>query len=178
MNITIMSRSEVVIHSCKDNIDECIIISISSRNQKKPNIFKNHLIKDILYLNFDDIEEQTENGVLMNYDDAVKIKEFVDKWKDGISNIVVHCQAGISRSAGVAFALKRVLNNNLENCFKIPKFAPNMLCYKTTLKGFGIYITDEECEKLRNINQLAFNQYMEEDEDGYFAIVNKMIVKE
>ena len=58
--------------------------------------------KSLLRLSFHDVEElySTEYTVF-SLVDARKILEFVDKIPDG-EGLIVHCQAGISRSAGVA----------------------------------------------------------------------------
>jgi len=46
----------------------------------------------------------------MNETHAKRIIEFVMKWKDKVNNFIIHCEAGMSRSPGVALALSEILN--------------------------------------------------------------------
>jgi predicted protein tyrosine phosphatase len=59
----------------------------------------------VLRLHFTDITEQGEpSDILFSEEHARTIREFVDAWPDA-TRIVVHCQAGVSRSPGVALGL-------------------------------------------------------------------------
>jgi predicted protein tyrosine phosphatase len=101
---------------------------------------------DILQLQFDDWNEDAKNKIEAYYtksqkakemiffsdEHAKKIIEFVKKYLNKIELIVVQCDAGISRSAAVAAALSKCLNNDDEYFFK--HYLPNSLVYKTILK--------------------------------------------
>lgn len=72
--------------------------------------------EDILRLEFSDIENSSylnpewiekNNIKLFNKDMADQILSFFDKHKNNIDTLVVHCYAGVSRSAAVASALCR-----------------------------------------------------------------------
>jgi predicted protein tyrosine phosphatase len=59
----------------------------------------------VLRLHFTDIIEQGEpSDVLFSEDHARAIRAFLDAWPDA-KRIVVHCNAGVSRSPGVALGL-------------------------------------------------------------------------
>jgi predicted protein tyrosine phosphatase len=59
----------------------------------------------VLKLHFDDVIERGEpSDVLFCADHARAIKEFFHEWPDA-TRIVVHCNAGVSRSPGVALGL-------------------------------------------------------------------------
>ncbi len=59
----------------------------------------------VLRLNFDDIIERDEpSDVLFAEDHAREIREFLDSWPNA-KRVVVHCNAGVSRSPGVALGL-------------------------------------------------------------------------
>lgn len=59
----------------------------------------------VLRLHFTDIIERGEPAdVLFSEDHATAIREFIDAWPDA-TRIVVHCNAGVSRSPGVALGL-------------------------------------------------------------------------
>jgi hypothetical protein len=61
---------------------------------------------DVLKLSFHDITPDTldveSQYTLMHEDDAIKIVDFVRKVAPNVKGIIVHCRAGISRSAAVA----------------------------------------------------------------------------
>jgi cystathionine beta-lyase/cystathionine gamma-synthase len=167
MKILIMSRNQAICYSYHKNIDDCIIISI---NDDKPARFDrtNDKIKHARSLFFNDIEYQTETGILMSDDDAQKIKVSVDAYKDKVDTVLVHCFAGVSRSSAIACAISMYLNGDDINIWSQGCYAPNIHCYKTTLKAFGITVTDEEIKRKQDINWKAF----EESENA--EVINKM----
>jgi predicted protein tyrosine phosphatase len=59
----------------------------------------------VLRLHFNDVIERGEpSDVLFSADHARAIKEFVHEWPNA-THVVVHCNAGVSRSPGVALGL-------------------------------------------------------------------------
>jgi predicted protein tyrosine phosphatase len=59
----------------------------------------------VLRLNFDDLIERGEpSDILFAEDHARKIRKFIDAWPNAES-VMVHCNAGVSRSPGVALGL-------------------------------------------------------------------------
>ena len=48
----------------------------------------------------------------------------------------MHCEAGQSRSAGVAAAIMKYLYNNDTDIFNNRYYKPNMLCYRKVLNAF------------------------------------------
>ena len=63
-----------------------------------------------LYQKFDDITHELYPFLLMSEAQASEIVGFVEKHRDKVSLIVCQCEAGISRSAGMALALSLWLN--------------------------------------------------------------------
>lgn len=57
---------------------------------------------DVLRLEFHDITESRASHVLMTPQHAMMIVEFVDRVASEVDGILVHCRAGIRRSAAVA----------------------------------------------------------------------------
>jgi predicted protein tyrosine phosphatase len=102
---------------------------------------------DVLRLCFHDIESVNDPNdfglkFLKKYgieprlfytEDAQSIIEFLEKHKE-VETIVVNCEAGISRSAGIAAAIAKFRNGDDESYFK--RYHPNLLAYKTLLKMF------------------------------------------
>jgi predicted protein tyrosine phosphatase len=59
----------------------------------------------VIRLHFTDVIEQGDpSDILFSADDARAISEFIDAWPDA-ARVVVHCNAGVSRSPGVALGL-------------------------------------------------------------------------
>jgi predicted protein tyrosine phosphatase len=59
----------------------------------------------VLRLSFNDIIERGEpSDILFDEDHAREIKEFLDSWPRA-ERVMVHCNAGVSRSPGVALGL-------------------------------------------------------------------------
>ena len=99
---------------------------------------------DLLQLSFADsdciqfITEHNQNESfpsirLFNEEDANQILTFVEKIKDKVEILLVHCEAGISRSPAAAGALSLIYNNTDQEFFCLP-FHPNMKVYNTILK--------------------------------------------
>jgi len=66
--------------------------------------------------------------------EAKKVLEFVIKYENLVDTILVHCEAGISRSAGIAGALSLIYNDNDKHFFSM--YLPNMLVYRTILEVY------------------------------------------
>jgi predicted protein tyrosine phosphatase len=59
----------------------------------------------VLRLNFDDVIERGEpSDILFAEDHAREIRKFLDAWPK-VERVMVHCNAGVSRSPGVALGL-------------------------------------------------------------------------
>ena len=141
MNIKILSRTKAVKLSYTDFANDKVIISIKDPWVDNAHFNRNNSsIKEILYLSFYDISEETKDIFdgysSMSPDDARKIAHFVNKWKDKVDTIWVHCEVGVSRSAGIAMAIMEYLNMDLTPIFENPIYFPNMLCYKLTHQAF------------------------------------------
>jgi predicted protein tyrosine phosphatase len=83
----------------------------------------------ILRLEFHDIDAPREPYVLFTNDDAAKIIEFVARMHgNSCEGIMVHCKAGISRSAAVAKYIARKHNLPFNNGYSLyNKLVYNML---------------------------------------------------
>lgn len=71
---------------------------------------------------------------LFTNNDALNIFDFVEIYKKDVDLIIVHCEAGISRSAGVAGALSLMYNGTDEYYFK--KYLPNIFVYRKILNTY------------------------------------------
>lgn len=155
--IDILSRWAIE-HLNEKSIDEnTCIVSISGSDEEIPNI--DHYNCDKLYLQFDDIttkEEHEKFGYAL-FDEylAWSILTFIDQQLDKKKfpfKIIIHCHAGICRSAAVGAALSKIMFNQDDHIFR--EKVPNMLVYRTILQ---IWFENDDIHKiLPNINRIRY----------------------
>lgn len=134
MIIQIMNRCKAKSETFRDIAPATAIISISGRYAETPILHRSDWLKGVLYLNFDD--EDTLIETRMTEDDAEQICKFLSfiKGKE-VKRLIVHCDAGVSRSAAVAAAIMKYLDGSDASIFNNHFYAPNMHCYKMTLNA-------------------------------------------
>ena len=141
--IDIMSKDECVLFSSKDLKDDCIIVSINDTGYDTM-LHENKRIIDIHKVWFDDIEKNINPKLkLMTIDQAESIKDFVDKYKNKVDYIKIHCTAGISRSGAIACVLARYLNDDDNYIWATGRYMPNKHVYKTMCEAFDLEYSDE-----------------------------------
>ena len=131
-----MSRARAIRYCRHQHKEPAVIISISSTDtdyKSAPYTSDKNNVQAVLSLWFDDITKPTRDKVLMSSTDALAVKLFVEKYAE--MRIIVHCDMGVSRSAGVAAALLNVKGINCKYIFNSIFYHPNMHCYRTTLEG-------------------------------------------
>lgn len=136
----IMSFDKCAEYCSKRHTKSSVIISIVTRDgdvKDKIRITEDNNVKDILYLRFCDFEIEDAPDICMQNEDAKKVAKFINKWYGKIDTIIVHCEGGISRSAGVCAAIMKVKEGSDWSIFDNKKKHPNMTCYLRTLKAFG-----------------------------------------
>ena len=143
------------------------VISITDPDQPKANIVNSPGLIDILRLSFYDVEDDTIfNGKFyraMSSGQAKRVAEFVNKIENDIDFILVHCEAGISRSAGTAAAISLANIGNDIEFFSSGKYAPNMNCYKLVLEAFGLSFSLMTLEEFEKVN----TEIVQKTYDGY-----------
>lgn len=70
----------------------------------------------------------------MTADHARQILDFVAAHKNDVSTIICQCEAGMSRSAGVAAALSHILQG--QNKYLYANFEPNKWVYRTIIDEY------------------------------------------
>lgn len=143
-----MSRNEGKRYSYLPYEYKTIFISITDVNEPNNNLKIGPNCLGILRLKFQDVEFGWDDCITP--DQGSQIVNFVNSYPEA-EQIVVHCEAGVSRSAGVCAALKYAMTGDDMDIFRNGKYCPNMACYRTVLdacerKGFGLYKppSDEE----------------------------------
>ena len=125
-----------------------VLISIRSRyDSEQPKLPDCIQRVAILYRWFSDVDdkgykilsEQYKSETLdrhvkvIDEDDAERIASFVVQWAPSVELIVVHCDAGISRSPGIAAAVTKAFGESDDWYFK--HFIPNRRVYRLVLEA-------------------------------------------
>lgn len=131
MNIYVRSRYDVLKNQLPG---PCMVISITNSQDEEAVISDKENQKAILRLKFDDIGSPQKDLVLFNEGHAEQILAFVNEWKKEVKVIVVHCEAGISRSAGVAVALALFLGED-DTPYYAPPLYPNSHVKSTIMRA-------------------------------------------
>ncbi len=85
---------------------------------------------DLIQLAFADITMPANDFILFHDDHAHDILDFVTRNWDAIDTLMVHCDAGISRSSAVAAAIAHLKLDDESEFFEEP-FDPNPRVYQT-----------------------------------------------
>lgn len=112
-----------------------IVVSIISPNNKPAFIYKFPELLACIRLEFQDMEWERPDYATITKEQAARIVWFVEKYYNLVDRIIVHCEAGISRSAGVVAALsllfegKNIVADN-------PNYSPNGLVFTKVLQAW------------------------------------------
>lgn len=136
MRITVMDRFNCVRsvnswHGYEKVEAPALVISISCVEDKPPHFQARSGIYTQFFF-FDDVEDNVYGCTLMDESDAIGIINAVKTYKDMVNQIIVHCDAGFSRSPAVAAALSRWLNGD-DGIFFGPGYCPNRHVYRTMM---------------------------------------------
>lgn len=114
-----------------------VIISITSAHDDLARIRDNPKCLGVLRLSFPDAEtasEQYPESALFSAEHAEAIWSFVLEHRERIERIIVHCDAGMSRSPAVAAALLRAFDVDDSTLFG-GRYRPNMRVYRMLLES-------------------------------------------
>ena len=162
MNIKVMSRPQCIKYTySQESKEPYFIISISNEFDEHPRFKADPNCLGICYLNFDDVEKGEKNCITES--DIDYLEYFLSrafKKHPHIENIIVHCEAGVSRSAGMAAALMKFYNDDDSLIFDNPIYCPNMTVYRTVLERLmGRIIDDEEIKTKEEKNIALWKSY-------------------
>jgi predicted protein tyrosine phosphatase len=114
-----------------------VVISITSTPSDVARIPSSPFLRGILRLSFADVEEPERDTMLVLFDaeHARAIHDFVVAHRAHVERILVHCDAGVSRSPAVAAAITRALGGDDADLFT--RYRPNRRVYRLLLAAFG-----------------------------------------
>lgn len=144
MNVTVMSRKDAVRYCYQKHERDTVMISISDPCMEygsAPFSTAENRVRHILRLSFHDADRpgldvyrrSVELSDLMADEDAWAIRELLHRFPH--TDVIVHCDAGISRSSGVAAAILKFYTGSDREIFNSRKYLPNMWCYRKTLEA-------------------------------------------
>lgn len=147
ISIGILSRFQASEYCQIKHKTDSVIISISTPNVDYTGYpieadDENKVIA-ILSIEFMDADRPGDNDVygnpttvddLMSDEDAKTVVDFVERYKD--KRILVHCDAGISRSSAVAAAILKHYTGDDSMIFDSRWYNPNRWVYRKVLEAF------------------------------------------
>ena len=153
MKITVLPEYAAKAYSYNEDLNKCIFISITCPDAEDVHFFNNDNLIAIFNMKFNDIDnsdwfvdgKKLESPKL---EDFKGLKNFLDEHiDDSIEEIVVHCGAGVSRSAGVALAIAEYLN--IPNDIATSKnYCPNLWVNKLAKQELGIFKDEDFYKKI------------------------------
>ena len=150
ISLNIMSQSAAK-HASYVLAGKTAIISVVNMNDEDPHFHKSDNLIGVLPLRFDDVTSKED--FKMEEEDGEKIREFLRAVLPKIDRLIVHCEYGVSRSAGIAAAIMKALTGSDIEIFNNPKYVPNMHCYRTTLNA----LLDEEGNSVLGDHDIKFS---------------------
>lgn len=135
MKIKVMSRKQAEEYLSGRHDRTSIMISIcdTDENDLIFNAELPHKVKAVKSVHFDDVN--FGEGVI-SFQQALEIAGFVRSHIYDVELIIVHCSAGISRSAGCAAAIMKYYSGSDEQIFNDPSYDPNRTVYCRVLEAF------------------------------------------
>ena len=147
-----MSHSQFETYARSDDVADFVAVVVYSRNKDVPYTEDAPCMKDLLFEQFDDVDDP-DCG--MSTEQAENIVAFVRKHENDNVDIIVSCQYGQSRSAGIAAAIAAYLGQDEMKIFSNSNKMPNMRCYALVCQALGIERSEEEIRERFLINANA-----------------------
>lgn len=144
MKIMVMSRQRAEEYFKYVHRHSSVVISITDKRGDDADfiISKENGVRDILRLKFNDEELRIhtrygdkENADAITLEQAEQIAVFVKRWVAKVDIMIIHCEAGVSRSAGCAGAILKYFYNDDTQIFNNSYYCPNMSVYRMVIEA-------------------------------------------
>lgn len=140
MNVYVMSRADAIRYCHKQHNAPVVMISVSDpyiAYPSAPFCNEENKVLAIQRLYFTDADKPGSDVYgrtvgerdLISDGDALLVKRLLNKFPN--TDIIVHCDAGISRSSGIAAAILKAYTGDDSQIFNNPRYSPNMRCYRS-----------------------------------------------
>jgi predicted protein tyrosine phosphatase len=144
MIVEIMGREEAQDYSYLQHDEKAAVISILNIDGGFADFRNNpdNGIEAVCRVYFNDVELDKLNCITDA--DADIIASFVREIADSANKLIVHCEYGVSRSAGIAAAIMKFLTGDDLPIFNNPLYRPNVTCYRKLMAAFHEVIDEHE----------------------------------
>jgi predicted protein tyrosine phosphatase len=132
MTYEVKNRGDARQATMKMEAPATAIISITDIGRDKNHFHKQDWLKGVLELQFNDV--MRGKGCITKKQ-AEEIADFVFNIYPHVERILVHCEYGQSRSAGVAAAISQHYEGNSSGIFGNPAYYPNRTCFDFVLEA-------------------------------------------
>lgn len=146
MEIKIMSQEEAQNWSYDQWMGVALLISIIGTHTQLPTFYKNPRIIERISLTFDDIETVEDNHTLLSEEQCLQIRDFILEHVEEVETMVIHCLAGVSRGAAIAFAVCHLLNLDDSWIWTSNRYYPNKYCVYKLNRVLNLGLTEYEIE--------------------------------
>lgn len=172
MDIEIMSRKEAIRRFGKGHEEKVppmtAVISIITPEPFCGSLgtveFDEGSLLSVLPLKFGDVLPD-EEGAMTDEQGKVVVDFVFEMVALGAEHLVVHCDGGVSRSAGVGAAIGVILGMGDWFVFGNPRFCPNMGCYRRVLDAAMVELDDEEVNAKERANEEIWRAARESEFD-------------
>lgn len=155
MDFKIASRKDVYRYSLFPHAEKSIVISATDRFSPPAKIIQAPDYNGIYAtkrVKFNDVFAETPYA--MKQSDAKKIADFVKKHKSHkFDLIIVNCEMGVSRSAGICAAIMKYYGEDYTKIFRSKNFKPNMHCFNLVCEELDVPASKEELDDLEHLNR-------------------------
>lgn len=116
-----------------------LVISVADPESSDAEMIRSDYLTDVLRLKFDDVGKpfrfqfEKSSDILMTSEQANQILEFVKIYLSEVKLIVCQCEQGVSRSAAIAAALSRILQN--EDEYFLKNYLANKFVYELLVQS-------------------------------------------
>lgn len=148
IKIEVMNRTEALDFASTYQGKPVGLISVSTPSLNYARYLSATQSVQVLHLSFHDVDEPSPDYIHFTTHHAARIADFIVRLRlYGVDYFIVQCDAGQSRSAGIAQAICESFGMSYDSIVSNRTLTPNMLCYRKTLNAFqsiyraiGIYI--------------------------------------
>lgn len=149
----VLNRRDAELYAAQSHKYKSIVISIYGSDEEPASIRStpSNNIKLVRFVRFDDIDTNQKGLVLLGPNEALSILGAIEEAQfrfgvAGFDKIIVHCGAGLSRSAATAAALMYLLTGSDKEIYNNPKYRCNSWVYRMLLRAYEVLSTGENLD--------------------------------
>lgn len=146
MNILVRSQEWVESGAMPD---QCyVLVSVSTPGQRAAALPLDEFRVDTLFLEFHDVDKpfefsrpgEPEKRTIypITEEQAARVWAFVEKYRGAVSTLVCQCEAGVSRSAGIAAAVAKALHGDDAPAPYFRDYVPKESVYRAVCRAAGL----------------------------------------